>query len=127
MHDKYDTLQKELRLYGLQNGSSIGRHIGLMDEAADAIEHLNNNIPILAEFEFLTGYVAESFFDEEICRDRLRMLWTAFCLHQGIDVDTRDYDELLGQLWAKMEEAEDYSGDWADAASFDIFMARYLC
>ena len=127
MHDKYDTLQKELRLYGLQNGSSIGRHMGLMDEAADAIEHLNNNIPILAEFEFLTGYVAESCFDEEICRDRLRMLWTAFCLHQGIDVDTRDYDELLGRLWAKMEEAEDYSGDWADAASFDIFMARYLC
>ena len=38
MHDKYDTLQKELRLYGLQNGSSIGRHMGLMDEAADAIE-----------------------------------------------------------------------------------------
>ena len=63
----------------------------------------------------------------EIFRDLLRMLWTAFCLHQGIDVDTRDYDELLGRLWAKMEEAEDYSGDWADAASFDIFMARYLC
>lgn len=80
-----------------------------------------------AEFDYMLNFVEENSFDDEMSCDWLRMLWTAFCLHQGIDVDTRDYDELLGQLWAKTEEAEDYSGDWADAASFDIFMARYLC
>ena len=126
MHDKYDTLQKELRMYGLQNGSSIGRHMGLMDEAADAIEHLNNNIPILAEFEFLTGYVAESCFDEEICRDRLRMLWTAFCLHHGLDADTRVYDWYLSELWEQLQGTGDGTPEWADLNEFENFMCKYL-
>ena len=80
-----------------------------------------------AECEYMMDFEGENCFDDEMSSDWQRMLWTAFCLHQGIDVDTLDYDELLGRLWAKMEEAEDYSGDWADAASFGIFMARYLC
>ena len=126
MHDKYDTLQKELRLYGLQNGSSIGRHMGLMDEAADAIEHMNNSNPILAEFEFLTGYVAESCFDEEICRDRLRMLWTAFCLHHDLDADTHVYDCYLMELWKRLQETGDGTSEWADFDDFERFMCRYL-
>lgn len=36
----YKELVKELRTYGLSNGSCIGRHMGIMDEAADAIETL---------------------------------------------------------------------------------------
>ncbi len=36
----YKELVKELRTYGLSNGSYIGRHMGIMDEAADAIEAL---------------------------------------------------------------------------------------
>lgn len=74
MTGKYDELVKQLRLYGLQNGTSLGRHIGIMDEAADAIEDLNNCIPVLGELNFLAKYAAENCFDEEICRDHLRML-----------------------------------------------------
>lgn len=126
MPDKYDTLQKELRLYGLQNGSSLGRHIGLMDEAADAIEYLNHNIPVLAEFEFLTGYVAESCFDEEICRDQLRILWTAFCLHHDLWVDTHAYDCYLLELWEHLQETSDGTSEWEDFDGFDNFMCAYL-
>ena len=35
-------LIEELRRYGLSNGGSLGRHIGIMDEAADALEKLND-------------------------------------------------------------------------------------
>ena len=56
-------------------------------------------IDITAEFGFLTGYVAESCFDEEIYRDRLRMLWTAFCLHHCLDADTHVYDCYLSELF----------------------------
>lgn len=126
MPDKYDTLQKQLRLYGLQNGASLGRHIGLMDEAADAIEYLNHNISVLSEFEFLTEYVAKSCFDEEICRDRLRMLWTAFCLHHGLDADTRVYDWYLSDLWEHLHETGDGASEWEGFDGFDNFMCKYL-
>lgn len=33
-------LIKELRRYGLSNGGSLGRHMGIMDIAADALEEL---------------------------------------------------------------------------------------
>jgi hypothetical protein len=38
---KTSELIKELRSYGLQNGGSLGRHMGIMDEAADRLEELN--------------------------------------------------------------------------------------
>ena len=36
----YKEMVKELRTYGLSNGSCICQHMGIMDEAADAIETL---------------------------------------------------------------------------------------
>ena len=45
--------------------------------AARLIEGLQTTVNRTAEFEFLRSYVAESCFDDDICRDRLRMLWTA--------------------------------------------------
>ena len=35
-------LIEELRHYGLSNGGSLGRHLGIMDIAADALERLND-------------------------------------------------------------------------------------
>ena len=46
----------------------------------------------IAEFDFLSDFVAENCFDVEVCRDQLRVLWTAFCLHHGLIVDTHNYD-----------------------------------
>lgn len=36
----YKDLIHDLRRYGLSNGTALGRHMGIMDEAADAIETL---------------------------------------------------------------------------------------
>jgi len=36
-----DELIKELRRYGLSNGTSLGRHMGIMDIAADRLDLLN--------------------------------------------------------------------------------------
>jgi len=83
-------------------------------------------IDISAEFDFLTGYAVESFFDEEICRDRLRMLWTAFCLHHGLDVDTHVYDCYLSELWERLRETGDGTSEWSGFDGFETFLCKYL-
>lgn len=40
----YSDLIQELKRYGLSNGSALGRHMGIMDEAADAIERLISDL-----------------------------------------------------------------------------------
>ncbi len=100
--------------------------MGIMDDAADAIEDLQTHISRVAEFDFMLAYVQESCFDEEICRDWLRMLWTAYCLHHGLEVDTSDYDNDLLELWNKLTETSDETSDWSDFSSFDHFMCTYL-
>ena len=83
-------------------------------------------IDITAEFEFLTGYVANSYFDEEICRDHLRMLWTAFCLHHDLDADTHVYDCYLSELWERLKETGDGTSEWDGFDGFEDFMCAYL-
>lgn len=40
----YKDLIHDLRRYGLTNGTALGRHMGIMDEAADAIERLISDL-----------------------------------------------------------------------------------
>ena len=79
-----------------------------------------------AEFRFLLHYAKEAFFDEEICRDRLRMLWTAFCLHRNLDADTHVYDCYLMELWRQMQITGDGTSEWDSFSSFELFMCKYL-
>lgn len=79
-----------------------------------------------SEFNYLRQYIAESCFDEEICRDLLRMLWTAYCLHHGLDVDTSGYDNDLLELWSELEKTGDGTADWSNYDDFDNFMCAYL-
>lgn len=83
-------------------------------------------IDIAAEFGFLTGYAVESCFDEETCRNHLRMLWTAFCLHHGLDADTHAYDCYLSELWNWLQETGDGTSEWVDFNGFENFMCKYL-
>ena len=57
-------------------------------DAVKLIETLENSVSRKAEFMYLRAYAEQSSFDEEVCRDQLRMLWTAYCLHHNLDVDT---------------------------------------
>lgn len=127
---KYVALVETLRHYGLSNGSVLGRHMGIMDEAADALEETENTMSRLAEFTFMVEYISGACFNEDICRDRLRMLWTVYCLHHGLDVDTSGYDNDLLALWNEMADTgnsrEPYTADWSSFDSFDNFMCAYL-
>lgn len=95
-------------------------------DAVTLIETLEGGISRKAEYLYLKAYVEQSCFDEDICRDRLRMLWTAYCLHHELFVDTSEYDRDLTELWSKMSEIGDGTSDWNSYSSFDFFMCRYL-
>ena len=79
-----------------------------------------------AEFKFMASFAMQSCFDEDICRDHLRMLWTVYCLHHNLDVDTVSYDSDLLEFWGAVATDEEDTADWSDFDSFDSFMCRYL-
>ena len=78
------------------------------------------------EFKFMASFATQSCFDEDICRDQFRMLWTAYCLHYNLDVDTASYDSDLKELWEAVAADEEETADWSDFDSFGAFMCRYL-
>lgn len=75
------------------------------------------------ELDFILAFIEESSFDEELVCQQLRSLWTAYCLHHGLDVDTRDYDADITTVWTVMSENEDDNAYWSD---FDS-LSSYLC
>jgi hypothetical protein len=54
------------------------------------------------------------------------MLWTAFCLHHELLIDTASYDHYLLELWNEMCEFGDGKSEWDEFDDFDRFMGRYL-
>lgn len=78
------------------------------------------------ELQYIHSFVQESDFGFEVCRDQIRSLWTAYCLHHGLDVDTSSYFNELHGLWEVLEETEPDTADWSDYDSFDDYMCRYL-
>lgn len=115
---KYAALVKNLRHYGLGNGSALGHHMGIMDEAADALEEAESTMSRMAEYKFLLNYAKGSCFDNDICRDRFRMLWTAYCLHHDLEVDTSGYDNDLLVLWGDGVCCCGYSEYCADCPAY---------
>ena len=99
---------------------------GHMD-ALSLIERLENGISRKAEYLFLKAFVRESSFDDEASRLQLRCLWTAYCFHHGLTVDTSEYDRELLELWEFMVKCGyPLTRWWAGFDSFDAFMCEYL-
>lgn len=94
--------------------------------AAGIIESLQDTVSREAEMKYLKEFVRQGCFDEEPARDQLRCLWTAYCFHHGLTVDTSGYDSDLADLWNVMAEDEPETADWSDRDSFDGFLCRYL-
>lgn len=94
--------------------------------AARIIESMQNTVSREAEMEYLKEFVRQGCFDEEISRDQLRCLWTAYCLHHRLDADTSGYDSDLLALWNTVAEEEAETADWSGYDSFYNFMCRYL-
>lgn len=94
--------------------------------AARLIEQLQNSISREAELKYVKQFAFESSFDTEVCRDQLRSLWTAYCFHHALDVDTANYDNDLRDVWDAIASAEQETAGWSDFDSFDLFMGKEL-
>lgn len=94
--------------------------------AARIIESMRDKVSREAEMRYLKEFARQGCFDEELCRDQLRCLWTAYCLHHRLDADTSGYDCDLMELWNATAEDEPETADWSDYDSFDKFMCQYL-
>ena len=86
------------------------------------MEHIDKEM----EFKYLLAFAFESDFSFELHRKQLQALWTAYCFHHGLDVDTSSYDDDLTQLWDVVSEVGEETADWSDYDSFGQFMCRYL-
>ena len=115
----------------MKNEADIQFQLGILRRdgyhaAAGIIESLQGKVSRKAEMDYLKEFARQGCFDEELSRDQLRCLWTAYCLHHGLDADTSGYDNDLLELWDVVAEEEAETADWSDHDSFDNFMCRYL-
>ena len=83
------------------------------------LEFLKNFARLDCRAEQDRGYV----YVTGTATDQLRCLWTAFCIHHDLSVDTREYDDLLSQLW---KHVDTHTGDWDKFAEFESFMCYFL-
>lgn len=74
------------------------------------------------EKKYMLNFIQQCSFDNELSRNQLRCLWTAYCFHHRLDVDTLGYDHDLIDLWNIIEEKD----KWIDFDIFDNFMCKYL-
>ena len=95
-------------------------------EEADLVREQDVSDERRRELRYIDSFVFENSFYEEIARDQLRILWTAYCLHHGLDADTKGYDDDLSRIWEAICDAECDTADWSDYESFQQFMCRYL-
>lgn len=78
------------------------------------------------EFDYIVGFAVESCFDNELACQQFRSLWTAYCFHRGLDVDTAEYDAALAGIWKEVSAGEEDTAYWSDFNSFDQFMSAEL-
>lgn len=82
------------------------------------------------ELKYLREFAARNeLFSEELARNQLRALWTAYCLHNNLDVDTAGYDVALMGLWTLIDEhagPDLEKAGWTCYDEFDSFMAELL-
>ena len=63
----------------------------------------------------------------ELVWNQLLALWTAYCFHKDLDVDTALYDKRLIQVWeAANRGGACEHGQLADYDAFESFMATFL-
>ena len=94
-------------------------------DAAEYIERQFATINRTAEFGYMKAFIIEGDFTEDACRSQLRALWTAYCLHHNLDVDTLEYDDDLLGLWSEMHKLGNANG-WSEYGEFVEFMCGLL-
>lgn len=79
------------------------------------------------ELHFLLSFADESNgFSLEISRRQLRSLWTAYCFHMKLDVDTKPYDLAMLKIWETINKTTADPIHWEDYETFYDFMCADL-
>ena len=78
------------------------------------------------EFDYLCGFAKEADFEcEALPAEQLRALWTAYCFHANLDIDTFECDTALRKVWEVLKDKK--SCCWDNFDEFDHYMADGLC
>lgn len=87
-----------------------------------------NIVPITMQIEKILQFAKTNDFFFEKTKRQLRSLWTTHCIYTDMDVDTKEYDDLLLSIWDAIpySEKEQYS-DFENYQIFNIFMSAELC
>lgn len=76
------------------------------------------------EMEYMRRFIEGNCFDDGVAREQLRALWTAYCIHQNLDVDTDAYDAGVKNLWSWLPDED--SPEWNTFEEFDGFLCKFL-
>lgn len=89
------------------------------------------------ELDFMLGYAKEVDAEDEVMIGQLVSLFTAYCLHHDIEIDTVECDELVDELFyvlpEKAREHYEADGEGVDGNGPDAMenlyheLARYMC
>jgi len=78
-----------------------------------------------SELVYLKEFAVHNDSGDLLARKQLRALWTAYCFHAGMLVDTAPYDNRILHLWNEMEDAKQTRG-FKDFDDFDGFMCELM-
>lgn len=76
----------------------------------------------ISEFQNIIDYVKSADWNNHVCFEQLRALWTAYCIHNHYECDTYAYDTKLRELYEEYAQ-HDVS---LTAEQFDEYMCNYL-
>lgn len=81
-----------------------------------------------SEWQFLVDYVKDDTTDfyNVACRSQLMALWTAYCMHNDLDVDTAMYDAVLKDLFNALSDEQKAELHCVRLPEFDSMMAQWL-
>ena len=74
----------------------------------------------------LFEFAAAEDYSAGVVPEQLRSLWTAYCIHAELNVDTFGYDATLARLWNTVKNARNATKHWATFEQFDHYMANLL-
>lgn len=81
-----------------------------------------------SEWQFLVDYVKDDTTDfrNSTCRSQLIALWTAYCMHNDLCVDTKMYDATLFDLWLILSLEQERALGCCCFSEFDSWMSQWL-
>ena len=89
-----------------------------------AVDELDRNIQKDRELKYLFEFAKGAIFSDGSDLQVLRCLWTAYCFHFDLNVDTQPYDTMLYRLWNIV--GQNRSCTFENVDDLDSFLCAYM-